>query len=152
MTVIDSNGPIANRFGTETAPKASGPDQIPMHEWLEATERKDATSKVAIVVPSDANVLALQDHLDNVGAIFLHFDRFADGRPYSQARLLRSRLGFKGEIRACGDVLADQVLALRRCGVDTFQLRSDQDWRECIAALQAFTARYQPDAPLSDAG
>jgi uncharacterized protein (DUF934 family) len=57
----------------------------------------------------------------------LNFPAFTDGRNYSNARLLRDRYGFKGELRAIGDVLRDQLFFMHRCGFDAFAMRADKD-------------------------
>ena len=75
--------------------------------------------------------------------IAVHFPVFHDGRGYSTARLLRERYAFRGELRAIGDVLQDQLFELARCGFDAFQLRADQDAPAALAAFDAFTEVYQ---------
>lgn len=78
--------------------------------------------------------------------IVLEFPAFADGRAYSQAQLLRSRLHFAGAIRATGAaVVRDQILGMARCGIDCFELRADQCVHSCVAALHEFSRSYQPD-------
>ena len=68
----------------------------------------------------------------------------ADGRAFSQARLLRERYGFKGEIRATGDVLYDQLFYMQRCGINGFELRDDQDVPSSLKAFDEMTVTYQP--------
>ncbi|HEY7761199.1 MAG TPA: DUF934 domain-containing protein [Burkholderiales bacterium] len=75
--------------------------------------------------------------------IAVHFPVFSDGRGYSTARLLRERHGFRGELRAIGDVLRDQLFELTRCGFDAFELRPDQDAAQALKALDDFTEVYQ---------
>jgi uncharacterized protein (DUF934 family) len=84
--------------------------------------------------------------LAGVDRIDLHFPKFTDGRAYSQAFLLRRRLGFTGEIRATGDVLVDQVLQMERTGFDAAELRADQNLAHAQAQLQCFDGFYQGDA------
>jgi uncharacterized protein (DUF934 family) len=84
--------------------------------------------------------------LAGVTRIDLHFPKFTDGRAYSQAFLLRRRLGFTGEIRATGDVLVDQLAQMQRSGFDTAVLRADQDLAVAQAQLQRFQSFYQGDA------
>ena len=78
--------------------------------------------------------------------IAVDFPSFTDGRGYSTARLLRERHGFKGELRAIGDVLRDQLLYLQRCGFDSFALRDDQDPVAALDAFKELAVRYQGDA------
>lgn len=91
----------------------------------------------------DPNDLA--ESLERLDLIEVSFPRYADGRGYSQAQLLRRRLGYKGELRAVGDVLRDQLLYMHRCGFDTFELaNSDQAGAE--TALAEFEHFYQTGA------
>jgi len=66
-----------------------------------------------------------------------------DGRGYSIARLLRERYGWRGELRAIGDVLRDQLFYLTRCGFDAFELRAGQDAQAALTALADFSEAYQ---------
>jgi uncharacterized protein (DUF934 family) len=75
--------------------------------------------------------------------IAVHFPVFSDGRGYSTARLLRDRHGFRGELRAIGDVLRDQLFELARCGFNAFELRADQDPVEAVKAFDDFSEVYQ---------
>lgn len=113
---------------------------------LETTAEPDA---LALRLANDADPLA-QD-LSQVTRIDLHFPAFTDGRAYSQAVLLRRRMGYQGEIRATGDVLVDQLLQMRRCGFDAAVLRADQDPTLAARQLAAFSGFYQRDAaPVSE--
>ena len=78
--------------------------------------------------------------------IAVHFPAFTDGRGYSTARLLRERHGFRGELRAIGDVLRDTLFDLARCGFDAFALRSDQDAQAALKAFDDFSEVYQAAA------
>jgi uncharacterized protein (DUF934 family) len=78
--------------------------------------------------------------------IAVHFPAFTDGRGYSTARLLRERHGFRGEIRAIGDVLRDTLFDLARCGFDAFALRADQDAEAALKAFDDFGEVYQAAA------
>jgi uncharacterized protein (DUF934 family) len=84
--------------------------------------------------------------LKGVTRIDLHFPKFTDGRAYSQAYLLRRRLGFKGEIRATGDVLIDQLVHMERTGFDVAVLREDQNLEIAQAQFARFKGYYQGDA------
>jgi uncharacterized protein (DUF934 family) len=78
--------------------------------------------------------------------IAVRFAVFTDGRGYSVARLLRERHGFRGELRAIGDVLRDTLFDLARCGFDAFALRDDQDAEAALAAFDEFSEVYQAAA------
>ncbi len=84
--------------------------------------------------------------LQGVTRVELHFPKFADGRAYSQAVLLRRRLGFQGDIRAVGDVLIDQVQHMSRTGFTSAELRADQSIDQARQQLQRFAGFYQGDA------
>ena len=84
--------------------------------------------------------------LTSVTRIDLNFPKFTDGRAYSQAFLLRRRLGFQGEIRATGDVLIDQLVQMERTGFDVAVLREDQHLEFAKAQFDRFKGFYQGDA------
>ena len=97
---------------------------------------------IALSNETDPRSLALED----VDRIDLNFPKFTDGRAFSQAFLLRRRLGFQGEIRATGDVLADQLLQMARTGFSSAVLRDDQDLKIAEQQLARFGVFYQGDA------
>jgi len=84
--------------------------------------------------------------LAGIERIDLHFAKFTDGRAFSQAYLLRRRLGFTGDIRATGDVLVDQVAQLQRSGFSSAVLRADQHLSHATRQLNHFDDFYQSDA------
>jgi uncharacterized protein (DUF934 family) len=84
--------------------------------------------------------------LEGVTRIDLNFPKFTDGRAYSQAFLLRRRLGFTGEIRATGDVLIDQLVQMERTGFDVAVLREDQHLEFAQAQFDRYRGFYQGDA------
>ena len=104
----------------------------------------DAASPQVLTLANDADPRTLS--LDGVTRIDLHFPAFTDGRAHSQAFLLRRRLGFKGEIRATGDVLVDQLPLLARNGFTEAALRADQDLAVAERQLARFKGYYQGDA------
>jgi len=84
--------------------------------------------------------------LSGVTRIDLHFPKFTDGRAYSQAFLLRRRLGFAGELRATGDVLIDQLVQMERTGFDVAVLRADQHLDFAQRQFDRYRGFYQGDA------
>jgi len=84
--------------------------------------------------------------LEGIHRIDLNFPKFTDGRAYSQAFLLRRRLGFKGEIRATGDVLIDQLVAMARTGFNVAVLREGLDASAAQLQFDRFPAFYQGSA------
>jgi len=111
-------------------------------DWLNR-DAANADAPVGIVLMPTDDPLALAGRLDGLAVIAVEFAKFSDGRGYSIATVLRSRLGFKGEIRAVGDVLIDQLFAMARCGIDSFALRGDQDVEVAKRAFETFPAVYQ---------
>jgi uncharacterized protein (DUF934 family) len=104
----------------------------------------EAASPQVLAVANDVDPRTLP--LDGVTRIDLHFPAFTDGRAHSQAFLLSRRLGFKGEIRATGDVLVDQLPLLARNGFTEAALRADQDLTVAERQLARFKGYYQGDA------
>ncbi len=102
-----------------------------------------AAGKV-VTLANDASPLELT--LEGVDCVELQFPKFTDGRAYSQAFLLRRRLGFSGDIRATGDVLVDQLAQMQRTGFSSAVLREDQDAALGEQLLQHYPAFYQGDA------
>lgn len=86
----------------------------------------------------------IADDLDDFSLIAIHFPKFADGRGYSTARLLRERYGYRRELRAFGDVGRDQLFFLSRVGFDSFALKErDKDLADALSALDSFPEAYQ---------
>ncbi len=105
------------------------------------------------VVTNDPSVLTLTNDIDprslslaGVKRIDLNFPKFTDGRAYSQAFLLRRRLGFQGEIRATGDVLIDQLVSMSRTGFDVAVLREGLDATAAARQFERFSDFYQGSA------
>ncbi|MCH8809777.1 MAG: DUF934 domain-containing protein, partial [Proteobacteria bacterium] len=101
---------------------------------------------LGIRLRSDQPPKLVLDDLDRFAVVALEFPKFGDGRAYSYARLLRERYGYRGELRAVGNVLRDQALFMLRCGFDAFELAEDsalEGWRESLAEISVF---YQPTA------
>ena len=84
--------------------------------------------------------------LEGVECIELQFPKFSDGRAFSQAFLLRRRLGFQGEIRATGDVLIDHLVQMQRTGFSSAVLRADQDIADAQRQFDRYPTFYQGDA------
>lgn len=104
-----------------------------------------AGKRLGLQLANDADVETLKADLPRLSLIALAFPKWTDGRAYTQARLLRARLGFQGEIRATGEVLVDMLPLLQRTGFDTVQLRADQRLDSAERALRFFASHYQGD-------
>ena len=106
------------------------PDGIAHGVWLDASEGPES----------------IAGDLGHFAVIGVNFPKFTDGRSYSTARLLRERYGYRGEIRAVGDVLQDQLYFMKRCGIDAYALREDKDLTAALASLNDFSESYQAAA------
>lgn len=98
------------------------------------------------LVPADFEPASLPGILQAAPLIAIDFADFRDGRAYSIARLLRSRYGYVGELRAIGDVMRDQLKHMQRCGFDAFEVREDKDIHDALKGLQGYTVHYQTSA------
>jgi len=117
---------------------------VPLAIWNE--QRSQATQRSGrngVLLENTDDPRALAVDFGKLALIAVRFPKFTDGRGYSIARLLR-RLGWKGELRAVGDVLRDQLFYMTRCGFDACELRADQDAQAALTAFSDFSAPYQP--------
>jgi len=86
---------------------------------------------------------AFADRRSTVARVEVNFPKYGDGRGYSIARLLRTRFGYRGELRAVGVVARDHLLLMERVGFDAFLLRDGEDAAEALSAFEDFSAAYQ---------
>lgn len=118
---------------------------LTLEQWHAVREHWPHDVRAGVVVPNDIDVEALEPDLPRLALIALQFPKWVDGRAYSQARILRSRLRYGGELRATGEVLVDMLPLLQRTGFDAVQLRADQKIESARRALGFFAAHYQAD-------
>jgi uncharacterized protein (DUF934 family) len=104
--------------------------------------RRDAPTGVEW--PNNRKVAELEPYLDRLAVIVLAFPNFKDGRGYSQARQLRERYGFAGELRAVGQILRDQFLFLVRAGFDALEVKKAADAEVFATTLARYSVFYQP--------
>jgi uncharacterized protein (DUF934 family) len=100
--------------------------------------------KTGVIWPNNRDVDDLVPYLDRLAAIALVFPSFRDGRAYTQARLLRERHGYDGELRASGQVLRDQFVFMLRAGFDAFEVRKQSDAEAFDEAIRRYSVFYQP--------
>src|SRR5262245_5235072 len=103
--------------------------------------REDA---VGVIWPNSRNVAELERHLPRLALIALVFPAYKDGRAYSQARILRERYGFSGELRATGQVLRDQFVFLMRAGFDAFDVVKPADAQAFEESARRYSVFFQP--------
>jgi uncharacterized protein (DUF934 family) len=100
--------------------------------------------KTGVIWPNNRAVDDLVPHLGRLAAVALVFPTFRDGRAYSQARLLRERHGYDGELRATGQVLRDQFVFMSRAGFDAFEVKKDADAAAFAETMKRYSVFYQP--------
>jgi len=113
---------------------------------LASEQHVDDGEPNVLQLANDADPLAIEQCLADVERIDLNFPKFSDGRAYSQAFLLRRRLGFTGDIRATGDVLIDQLVQMQRTGFSSAVLKDGLDVADAQRQFDRFAAYYQGDA------
>ncbi|MFZ0841812.1 MAG: DUF934 domain-containing protein, partial [Xanthobacteraceae bacterium] len=110
----------------------------------DAEELGQRNDPVGVIWPNTRNVAELEPHLRKLALVALVFPAYKDGRAYSQARLLRERYRFRGELRATGQVLRDQFLFLVRAGFDTFEVAKPADALAFEEATKRYSVFFQP--------
>ena len=125
----------------------AGPVIVSLAYWKQQrTALLERGEPIGVRLPNTVNPAELAEDLPKIAVVALEFPKFADGRAHSQARLLRERHGYRGEIRAVGDVLRDQLFFMARNGFDAFELRADRSLEDALKAFDEFTVAYQPAA------
>ena len=102
------------------------------------------TAKLGVIWPNNRDLDDLVPFLDRLAVVALVFPTFRDGRAYSQARLLRERYGYEGELRATGQVLRDQFLFMLRAGFDTLEAKKASDAEAFALTSARYSVFYQP--------
>lgn len=129
---------------------------VPLATFLAEPQRfLSYDGRLGVEVSAGESVGPLKPYLTRLALISLAFPKFHDGRNYSAARLLKERLGYTGEIRAVGDVLADQIPLMRRCGISSFEVRHAPTRAALSAGRLAEMHHYYqpiPNAPEAPAG
>jgi len=120
-------------------------DEVVDHGTVTVDSFLDQSNAAAVRIEPGDDARALLPHLGRIALVEVNFPGFMDGRGYSAARILREA-GYKGELRAVGDVLIDQLLPMRRCGFDAFAPDHKLDETDAQAAFDRFPQVYQPAA------
>jgi len=136
---------VAGEDGPVPHPIAQPQLLLSLEQWHAVRDTWPAGMPVGVQLANDFDVEDLAADLPRLTLVALNFPKWVDGRAYSQARLLRSRYRFSGEIRAFGEVLVDMLPLLARTGFDAVQLRADQSLEAAQRALAFFPAHYQGD-------
>lgn len=125
------------------APLPAGPVAVPLAQWrVQKSALLARHQRVGVWLAPDDDPSALNGDLEILSLVAIRFPKFTDGRGYSTAILVR-RAGYKGELRAIGDVGLDQLTYLRRCGFDAFKLKPGLDPAAALRHLRDFRDPYQ---------
>ena len=134
----------AGEAGTLPELPAAGEVIVPLALWL---ARRDELlvrpGGLGVWLDANEGPESIAEDLARFAVIAVNFPKFGDGRGYSIARLLRERYGFRGELRAIGDVLHDHLYFMEQCGFDAFALREDQNAQEALSVFVVFSDGYQ---------
>lgn len=118
---------------------------LPLADYLKALAAGEPRkTRAPLLQPEDQDLSQLLPLLAQAPLVAVHFGSTGEGRGYTQARLLRERYGYKGELRAVGAIRTDQIYFLARCGFDAFELLDGEDSATAIAQLDRFSVAYQP--------
>jgi len=122
-----------------------GPLIVSLARWRsEGPTLREGQAAVGVRLAAQDPVAALAADLAALDLIAIEFSAFTEGRGYSQARLLRERMGYTGELRAVGDVSRDRIAFMERCGFDSFELRAGEDPHATLDYFDEISVRYQP--------
>ena len=150
MPLVENGQIVEDRY-VRVADDAPIPDRVPVivsaKRFLAEADvliRRDGS--LGVSWPNDRRVTELEPWLGHLALIALNFPKFRDGRAYSQARLLRETYGFRGTLRATGDVLRDQFHFLVRAGFNSFEVKKPADARVFAEVVGRYSTYYQPGA------
>jgi uncharacterized protein (DUF934 family) len=133
------------RLADDAALPRTGPVLVSAARFLDDPEALlQRRGKLGVIWPNNRDVDDLVPYLDRLALVALVFPTFRDGRAYSQARLLRERYGFGGELRATGQVLRDQFVFMLRAGFDALEVRKQTDAEAYAHTVKRYSVFYQP--------
>jgi len=128
-----------------------GPTIVPLSVWQAQRAALSKRAQIGVWLASDERPQTLRGDVDKLSLIAVEFPVFTDGRGYSIAFTLRAHYGYRGELRAFGDVLRDQLFYMQRVGFNAFAVRADRDAQDALKGLSDFSESYQQSwdkAPL----
>ena len=136
---------VGGEDGPSPHPIARDGQLLTLEQWHAVRDTWPADLRTGVILANTDDVENIAADLPRLALVVLEFPKWVDGRAYSQARLLRRRYRYAGEVRARGDVLVDMLPLLQRCGVDAVVLRHDQSVEAAERALGFFGGHYQGD-------
>ncbi|MBL8496727.1 DUF934 domain-containing protein [Nitrosomonas sp. JL21] len=134
---------LSEQDSPETVAVPAGKVIVPLQVWLQQRDALQQRSEIGVWLATDERPEVLKEDVDKFSVIAVNFPKFSDGRGYSIAYNLRTRLGFSGELRAMGDVLRDQLFYMQRVGFDAFAPRPDRSIEDALKGLSDFSDVYQ---------
>jgi uncharacterized protein (DUF934 family) len=142
-TLIDDRWALLPETAVIADVPASTPAIVPLALWSAQNAVLAARDDIGVWLKPADDPDALAGDVARLPLIAVDFPKFADGRGYSTARLLREKYRYTGELRAIGEILRDQLYYLRQCGFDTFALQPGRNVAEALAAFGDFSDNYQ---------
>ncbi|MDE2184159.1 MAG: DUF934 domain-containing protein [Alphaproteobacteria bacterium] len=150
MTRLLKHGRFADDLFTAVADDAALPEGAVVVSLKRLRADRDAlferNTPLGVRLKAEESPELLGADLDRMSLVVLEFPKFRDGRAFSWARMLRTRLGFKGEVRATGDFLYDQLSHMTRVGFDAFEVKDSVTAEVYERALKEMTFVYQPSS------
>lgn len=149
MPLVKGNAIVADEFLhlEEDAPAPADDAAVLLSAQRFLADPEAALSrrgKTGVIWPNNRDVDDLVPYLGKLAAVALVFPIFRDGRAYTQARLLRERHGYRGELRATGQILRDQFVFMMRAGFDAFEVKKDSDAKAFTDVAHRYSVFYQP--------
>ncbi len=134
---------LAEGEAPESVAIPAGKQIVPLAVWIAQKTALASRKDIGVWLAPDERAESLKDDAGSLPLIAVDFPNFADGRGYSTAFNLRTRLGFTGELRAIGDVLRDQLFYMQRVGFNAFATRPDRSIEDALKGLTDFSDVYQ---------
>ncbi len=147
MPLIKNAAVVADDFtrvGDDDKVPAEGAVLVTAERFLKDAEALSRRGEIGVIWPNNRDIEELAPYLGKLSLVALVFPAFKDGRAYSQARILRERLKYRGELRATGQVLRDQFLFMQRAGFNSFEVRKEADAGAFAETLKRYSVFYQP--------
>ncbi len=151
-TVVEDDWQVLHLSEADTPESVvipAGKVLVPLQVWQAQRDILLARSDLGVWLNSEQRAETLQADIEKFSLIAVNFPKFADGRGYTLAYHLRVRLGYRGELRAIGDVLCDQLFYMQRVGFDAFAVRADKDIHQALHSLSDFSLSYQASADVA---
>ncbi len=153
MRIIEDRRVVTDRYAfvADDAPvPPRGPVIVTWARWQAERAALQGRRELGVRVPGAVAPEDVAPDLPHFAMVCVEFARFGDGRGYTTARLLRERFGYRGTLRAVGDVMRDQLFYMARCGFNAFAVKEGKDVDDALRAFEELSVKYQPavDEPL----